>query len=202
MNGIEHRLTTTGGSDAAALERLRATVARRADERGLLDIAYRTLDTPVGELLIAATPDGLVRLAYPREGHDSVLAQLAATVSPRVLRAPARLDTAARQLDEYFTAGRQRFELTLDLRLAHGFRRTVLEHLRAVPYGQTVSYAHLAATAGNARAVRAVGTACATNPLPLLIPCHRVVRSDGALGGYVGGAEAKRALVELEHAHA
>jgi methylated-DNA-[protein]-cysteine S-methyltransferase len=202
VNSIEHRLTSTTGSDAAAMERLRAVVAHRANQRGLLDIAYRTLDTPVGELLIAATPDGLIRVAYPREDHDVVLAHLADTVSPRVLLAPARLDAAARQLDEYFTAGRQHFDLTLDLQLAHGFRRTVLEHLRDVPYGQTVSYAHLAATVGNARAVRAVGTACATNPLPVLIPCHRVIRSDGALGAYIGGADVKQTLVTLEHAHA
>jgi methylated-DNA-[protein]-cysteine S-methyltransferase len=183
-----------------AVERLRAAVARGAQERDLLDVAYRTLDTPVGSLLLAATPAGVVRVAYPREDHDTVLAALAARVSPRVLRAPARLDDAARQLDAYFAHRGQGFTVPLDLRLAHGFRRTVLEHLSGVAYGRTVSYGELAAGVGNPGAVRAVGTACATNPLPLLIPCHRVVRSDGTPGGYVGGPEAKRALLALEHA--
>jgi methylated-DNA-[protein]-cysteine S-methyltransferase len=191
---IERRLNApTTELDAAAIDRVRALVAHRAQDRGLLDIAYRTIDTPVGHLLIAATPEGLIRIAYPREDHDFVLTQLADKVSPRVLNAPARLDAAARQLDEYFTASRQRFDLALDLRLAHGFRRTVLEHLVDVPYGQTVSYA---------RAVRAVGTACATNPLPVVIPCHRVIRSDGALGAYVGGSDVKQTLVNLERADA
>ena len=203
MNSIERRLTApVTGSDAQALDRLRALVAHRAQDRGLLDIAYRTLDTPVGQLLLAATPDGLIRVAYPREDHDAVLTHLADKVSPRVLNAPARLDAVARQLDEYFAARRRRFELALDLQLAHGFRRTVLEHLVDVPYGQTVSYAHLAADVGNTRAVRAVGTACATNPLPVIIPCHRVIRSDGTLGAYIGGAEVKQTLVRLEHADA
>ncbi len=201
MMSIEHRLNAAATeSDAAAMDRIRALVAHRAQDRGLLDIAYRTVDTPVGHLLIAATPEGLIRVAYPREDHDFVLTQLADKVSPRVLHAPARLDAVARQLDEYFTASRRRFDLALDLRLAHGFRRTVLEHLVDVPYGQTVSYAHLAADVGNARAVRAVGTACATNPLPVVIPCHRVIRSDGALGAYIGGADVKQTLVSLERA--
>jgi methylated-DNA-[protein]-cysteine S-methyltransferase len=161
-------------------------------------VAYRTVDTPAGQLLLAGTPVGLVRIAYPRQDHDTVLADLAGRISPRILHAPGRLDAAARQLEEYFTTGRHSFDLPLDLQLARGFRRTVLEHLRAVAYGHTISYAGLAADAAALRAVRAVGTACATNPLPLVIPCHRVVRSDGGLGEYIGGPDIKEQLLRLE----
>jgi methylated-DNA-[protein]-cysteine S-methyltransferase len=207
VNDLEHRLAgfTAGASDNSgddgtdpALARLRAELIRRADERNLLDVAYRTVDSPVGPLLLAATPDGLVRVAYALEDHDAVLAALAERVSPRILSAPARLDEAARQLDDYFGHRRRAFDVPVDLRLASGFRRTVLEHLPDVAYGRTVSYAQLAAVVGNPRAVRAVGTACATNPLPLVIPCHRVVRGDGTAGGYIGGPDTKRALLDLE----
>jgi methylated-DNA-[protein]-cysteine S-methyltransferase len=191
----------TGSTDTAgpAMERLRARLTTEAQERNLLDVAYRTVDTPVGSLLLAATPAGLVRVAYTREDHDAVLDTLARRISPRVLRAPARLDDVARQLDDYFAHRRHAFDLQVDLRLASGFRRTVLEHLSDVDYGHTVSYAELAAEVGNPRAVRAVGTACANNPVPVVIPCHRVVRSDGTPGEYVGGAEIKRTLLNLEH---
>jgi methylated-DNA-[protein]-cysteine S-methyltransferase len=205
VNHLEHLLagdTHTAAAAAAdpAMQRIRTLLASRSEAAGLLDVAYRTLDTPVGRLLLAATPEGLVKVAYQSQDHDAVLADLAARVSPRVLHAPGRLDAAARQLDEYFTAHRQGFDLPVDLQLAHGFRRTVLQHLAQVPYGDTVSYAHLAASTGNAKAVRATGTACATNPLPLVIPCHRVVRSDGTPGAYVGGAATKQTLLQLEHA--
>jgi methylated-DNA-[protein]-cysteine S-methyltransferase len=184
--------------DGATLARLQADLVRRAEAEGLLDVAYRTVDSPVGALLLAATTVGLVRVAYDIEDHDAVLAKLADAVSPRVLRAPARLDTAARQLDEYFTKRRTGFEVPVDLRLADGFRRSVIEHLRDIGYGHRESYAEVAAAVGNPRAVRAVGTACAHNPLPVVIPCHRVVRSDGSTGQYVGGPAAKSALLELE----
>jgi methylated-DNA-[protein]-cysteine S-methyltransferase len=167
-----------------------------ADE--LLDVAYRTVESPVGTLLLAATAVGLVRVAYDVEDHDAVLAKLAAAVSPRVLRAPARLDATARQLDEYFDKRRTAFDLPVDLRLADGFRRSVIEQLRAIDYGRRRSYAEVAAAVGSPRAVRAVGTACAHNPLPVVIPCHRVVRSDGSAGQYVGGTAAKSALLDLE----
>ncbi len=186
----------------AAMQRLRSAIASGAHEQNLLDIAYRTVDTPVGQLLIAATPLGLVRVAYVRQDHDAVLTSLAQDVSPRVLFAPARLDDAARQFDDYFTRRRQGFDLAVDLQLASGFRRSVLEHLPDVGYGRTVSYGELAAEVGHPRAARAVGTACATNPLPLVIPCHRVVLSDGSPGAYIGGPEIKRALLDLEHAAA
>ena len=179
---------------------LHARLVRDADAAGLLDVAYRTLDTPVGPLLLAATEAGLVRVAYAREDHDAVLDRLARDVSPRVLRAPARLDAVARELDEYFAGRRDRFDVPLDLRLARGFRREVLGFLPTIGYGTTASYASIAALAGSPKAVRAVGTACATNPLPVVVPCHRVVRSDGTLGQYVGGPDAKRALLALESA--
>jgi methylated-DNA-[protein]-cysteine S-methyltransferase len=185
-------------ADEAAQARLHARLVARAQRDGLLDVAYRTVATPVGELLLAATGQGLVRVAYPREGHDAVLARLAEAVSPRILRAPGRLDQASRQLEEYFAGRRTAFDLPLDLRLARGYRRQVLAHLPEIPYGRTESYARVAAATGSPRAVRAVGTACATNPLPVVVPCHRVVRSDGTPGGYVGGPDAKRALLALE----
>ena len=181
--------------------RLRARLAAAAEAEGILDVAYRTVDTPVGPLLLAATEQGLVRVAYPNQGHDAVLQALADRVSPRVLHAPARLDPVARQLDDYFAGRRRQFDLPLDWRLSTGFRSTVLHHLATdVDYGRTASYAALAALAGNPKAVRAVGTACATNPLPVVVPCHRVVRADGAIGDYAGGVEAKRALLRLEAA--
>jgi methylated-DNA-[protein]-cysteine S-methyltransferase len=180
---------------------LRGRLAAAAEAEGILDVAYRTVDTPVGPLLLAATEQGLVRVAYPNQGHDAVLQALADRISPRVLHAPARLDPVARQLDDYFAGRRRRFDVPLDWRLSTGFRSTVLHHLATdVDYGRTASYAALAALAGNPRAVRAVGTACATNPLPVVVPCHRVVRSDGAIGNYAGGVEAKRTLLDLEAA--
>jgi methylated-DNA-[protein]-cysteine S-methyltransferase len=183
------------------LKSLRAKLAAEAEARGLLDVAYRTMGTPVGELLLAATPAGLVRVAYAVEGHDAVLQTLSDRISPRVLRAPARLDKAAREIDEYFAGSRTTFDLRLDWRLSAGFRSTVLHHLASdVPYGKTASYGELAALAGNPAAVRAVGTACSTNPLPVVVPCHRVVRSDGAIGRYLGGSAAKSALLAMEAA--
>ncbi|MFL6128756.1 MAG: methylated-DNA--[protein]-cysteine S-methyltransferase [Mycobacteriales bacterium] len=185
-------------TDPDAQRRLHARLAAAAADAGILDVAYRTVDSPLGSLLLAATDRGLVRVAWEREDHDRVLAQLADRVSPRVLRAPARLDRAAREIEEYLGHRRTAFDLPLDLRLATGFRRTVLDHLREVGYGRTVSYGQLAAASGSPRAVRAVGTVCATNPLPLVVPCHRVVRADGSPGRYVGGSEVKRALLGLE----
>jgi methylated-DNA-[protein]-cysteine S-methyltransferase len=198
MNKLERLLAGPENAADPAVHRLRAALASRAQEQDLLDVAYRTVDTPVGQLLLAATPAGLVRVAYARQDHDAVLAALASQISPRVLFAPRRLDDAARQLDGYFARQRRGFDLAVDLRLVRGFRRSVLEHLPDVGYGRTVSYGQLAAEIGNRGAARAVGTACANNPIPLIIPCHRVVLSDGSPGGYVGGPQIKRALLELE----
>ncbi len=186
--------------DEEANRRLHSRLVRAAEQAGLLDVTYRTIDTPVGTLLLAATAKGLVRVAYAREWHDEVLERLARDISPRVLHAPARLDEAAREIDEYFAGRRRGFDLPLDFSLSRGFRRMVLAHLPEIGYGKTASYASIAVAAGNPKAVRAVGTACATNPIPVVVPCHRVVRSDGSIGQYVGGIEAKKVLLTLEAA--
>jgi methylated-DNA-[protein]-cysteine S-methyltransferase len=191
-------LSGSGPVTASELGVLHDALAARAESAGLLEVAYRTLDTAVGTLLLAATSVGLVRVAYEREGLDTVLEGLATRVSARILNAPKRLDDTARQLDEYFAGRRHRFDLPVDLSLSAGFRRTVLTYLPVIPYGQTASYGAVAAAVNNPKAVRAVGTACATNPLPLIIPCHRVIRSDGLAGSYLGGPETKRQLLELE----
>jgi methylated-DNA-[protein]-cysteine S-methyltransferase len=171
----------------------------RAEEEGLVDVAYAETDTPVGRLLVAATPRGLVRVSFPRESHDDVLSQLAERVSPRVLEAPGRLDEVRRELDQYFAGRRRRFDLPLDWSLTPSqFRRKVLERTVRVPYGETISYRDAAAGAGNERAVRAAGTALGANPIPIVVPCHRVLRTGGALGGYGGGLETKRFLLDLE----
>jgi methylated-DNA-[protein]-cysteine S-methyltransferase len=194
---LEHALPV-GPAD---LQGLRARLAAAAEHENLLDIAYRTLDTPVGTLLLAATEQGLVRVAYANQNHDAVLQDLADRISPRVLRAPARLDPAATELDEYFAGHRSHFDLSLDWRLTRGFHATVLRRLATgLPFGHTASYRAVAQLAGNPKAVRAVGGACATNPLPVVVPCHRVVRSDGSLSGYIGGPDAKRILLTLEAA--
>lgn len=182
----------------AALDRLRDRLAHAAAADGLLDVAYRTVDSPIGGLLLAATETGLVRVAFESEGFNAVLEHLGSRLSARVLRAPSRLDAAASELEEYFAGTRHTFDLTLDLTLTSGFRRSVVTHLPDIDYGRTASYAAVAALAGSPRATRAVGTACAHNPLPLVVPCHRVVRSDGSLGQYRGGAATKRWLLDLE----
>jgi len=187
-------------TDEATTTRLRERLAAAAASEGLLDVAYRTVDTPIGPLLLAATEQGLLRVAFERQDHAAVLAGLADTVSPRILAAPARLDAVARQLDEYFTGDRRAFDLALDFRLTKGFRRAVLAHLMDIPYAATESYTQVATAAGSPKAVRAVGTACATNPLPVVVPCHRVIRADGSLSGYAGGPDAKRTLLTLEAA--
>jgi methylated-DNA-[protein]-cysteine S-methyltransferase len=187
-------------ADDATLSRLHSDLEQAAQRDRLLDVAYTTLDTPVGTLLLAATDRGLVRVAYDREDHDAVLDALSMRLSPRILRAPRRLIEASRQVDDYFAGRRTRFELPLDLALSSGFRQQVQRHLPSIAYGQTQSYAEVAKLVGNPTAVRAVGSACATNPLPVVVPCHRVLRADGTLGGYVGGLAAKAALLELERA--
>jgi methylated-DNA-[protein]-cysteine S-methyltransferase len=185
-------------SDAGRLSRLRDRLELAADAQGLLDVAYMTIDSPVGTLLLAATPRGLVRVAYDVEDHDRVLETLTRRISPRVLRAPKRLDAAARELDEYFGRKRQAFDLPLDLSLSGGFRQLVQRHLPQIGYGQTRTYGQVAQLVGNPKAVRAVGSACATNPLPVVVPCHRVLKADGTAGGYIGGRAAKMTLLGLE----
>lgn len=185
-------------ASGAELESLRARLAAAAEHRGLLDVAYTTVGSPVGDLLLAATPAGLVRVAFAVEDHDRVLDRLGERLSLRILRASHRLDAVARELEEYFAHRRRTFDIPLDRSLSSGFRRAVQGVLPVIPYGGTRSYREVAELVGNPRAVRAVGSACATNPLPIVVPCHRVLRSDGGLSGYIGGVEAKRALLALE----
>ncbi len=185
--------------DAERWRRVTSEFARRADAEELVDIAYARHDSPLGPLLLAATDEGLVRVGLPVEDEAEVLEELARRISGRVLRAPRRVvDDARHQLDEYFAAARTAFAVTLDWQLTRAFRREVLTATACIPYGETASYAEVATWAGRPRAVRAAGTALATNPLPILIPCHRVRPSSGGLGAYRGGVDAKAALLELE----
>jgi methylated-DNA-[protein]-cysteine S-methyltransferase len=177
---------------------VRAGIARRAEDEGLVDVAYAAADTPLGRLLVAATPRGLVRVAFPEQGEERMLTDLAARVSPRVLELPARLDPVRRQLDEYFDGRRRGFALPLDWTLVRGFGRDVLAVTAAIPFGEVRTYRQVATDAGRPRAVRAAGNALASNPIPVVVPCHRVLRTGGGLGGYAGRLERKRLLLELE----
>ncbi len=212
-------------SAPADIDGLRARLAADATAEDLVDVAYRVVDSPIGALLLAATPDGLVYVAFEVETTDEVLEMLATRVGPRVVRVPAPtqtdgtqtvdtathgdvptsdvagiLDAATGQLAEYLAGERRDFDLPLDTRLATGFRGQVQRHLADIGYGRTATYKELAAELDRPGAVRAVGTACATNPLPLVWPCHRILRSDGGLGGYRGGLEAKQHLLAMESA--
>jgi methylated-DNA-[protein]-cysteine S-methyltransferase len=168
---------------------------------GLLDVAYATLDSPVGTLLLASTPTGLVRLAYiDHADEESVLADLATQVSPRVLAAPRKLDESRRELDEYFAGHRQGFEIPIDWTLTRGFGRRVLQATALIPFGSVSSYKQIAAQAGSPRGSRAAGNALGSNPIPIVVPCHRVLHASGGLGGYTGGLERKRLLLGVEGA--
>jgi methylated-DNA-[protein]-cysteine S-methyltransferase len=174
-------------------------ITQLAARSGLLDIAYATLPSPVGELLLAASDSGLMQLAYlDGDQIDRLLAQLAERVSPRVLRAPRRLDTPRRELDEYFAGRRHAFEFALDERLMSAFARRVMTAAAAIPYGAVSTYTQVAARAGSPRGARAAGNALGSNPLPIVLPCHRVLRSGGDLGGYTGGLDRKRTLLAIE----
>lgn len=199
-NHLEPHMTVLFSVDDTDLADLRTRLARSAEEQGLIDVAYRTIDTLVGPLLLAATKQGLVRVAYEREDFTSVLGTLAARLGPRVLEAPRRLDPVARELEEYFTGQRRDFDVPLDYSLSAGFRQIVQRYLPRISYGHTQTYRIVAERVGNPRAVRAVGSACATNPLPIIVPCHRVLRTDGSLGSYIGGLGAKTTLLQLEGA--
>jgi methylated-DNA-[protein]-cysteine S-methyltransferase len=172
--------------------------AARAEAEGLLDVAYAEVDSPFGPLLLAATPRGLVRVSLPAYGQGETLEELAARISPRVLEAPERLDEARRELDLYFDGKLTEFDLAIDWQLTGGFRKRVQQAIARIPYGKTRSYTEVARSAGNERAVRAAGTACGSNPIPIVVPCHRVLRSGGALGGYGGGLPMKEGLLKLE----
>ena len=185
------------GLPEAALERF----AQRAESDGLLDVAYTTLETPVGDLLVAATRRGVVRISYlDWFDRDATLATLAERVSPRVIESPARLDGLRRELDEYFEGRRREFEVPLDRALLGPFARKVLGRTAKIPYGQVSTYSEVAAAAGSPRASRAAGNALARNPIPIVIPCHRVLRSGGGMGGYAGGLDRKARLLALEGA--
>jgi methylated-DNA-[protein]-cysteine S-methyltransferase len=172
---------------------------RAAEQAGLVDVAYATTDSPVGTLLLAATPAGLVRVAYVDFEHeDAVLTELAARVSPRVLAMPRRLDGPRRELEQYFTGGRHSFELPIDWQLTKGFARRVLEATAEIPYGEVSSYREVAELAGSPRGFRAAGNALGSNPIPIVVPCHRVLHSGGGLGGYTGGLDRKLTLLAIE----
>lgn len=195
---IDDTLDPLIDEEPAGLAGLKDRLAKLASDSGLLDVGYLIMDSPLGPLLLAATERGLVRVAYQIQDHDRVIAELSDKISPRVLRAPRRLDPVARELDEYFAGRRSEFDLELDLALTAGFRQQVLRELPTIAYGSTASYAQIAERAGSPRAFRAVGTACALNPLPIVLPCHRVVPAGGGIGQYAGGPEAKAALLALE----
>jgi methylated-DNA-[protein]-cysteine S-methyltransferase len=176
-------------------------VAGRAADAGLLDVAYAIEDSPLGRLVLATTRRGLIRIAYlyPGQTVDEVLAELATRVSPRVLSAPARLDEPRRELDEFFAGRRREFEVALDWRLISGpFSRRVLKATSRIPFGAVSTYKEVAAEAGSPRGFRAAGNALGANPIPIIVPCHRVLHSGGGLGGYTGGLDKKRVLLSLE----
>ncbi|HXP37294.1 MAG TPA: methylated-DNA--[protein]-cysteine S-methyltransferase, partial [Solirubrobacteraceae bacterium] len=198
-NGDARVTSARAASDAAdAARRLSGRIAAE----GLADVSYASLDSPLGKLTAAVTERGLVRLAFPEEDLDAVLERLAARISPRIVEAPAAPDPLRRELEEYFAGRRRRFELALDWTLVGPFGRRVLHAASAIPYGGVLSYTQVAAEAGSPRGSRAAGNALGSNPIPIVVPCHRVLRSSGALGGYAGGLDRKRWLLELEGAMA
>ncbi len=188
----------TPTTEKRGIEKSIQALRERAAAEGLLDVAYATADSPFGTLLLAKTPQGLVRIGLPNEDREELLADLAGRISPRVLEAPAGLDEERRELDDYFAGRRHAFELPIDWQLSHGFLLRARQGIAAIPYGETRTYTDLARAAGNERAVRAAGSACSRNPIPLVVPCHRVLRSDGSLGGYAGGLAMKEKLLDLE----
>jgi methylated-DNA-[protein]-cysteine S-methyltransferase len=192
--------------DGADLDRAVQGLLARAEHDGLLDVAYANVDSPFGELLVARTDRGVVRVALPvgrgrERPRDEVLEELAAKISPRILESPKRLDDERRELEDYFEGRRQKFEVPVDWSLTSpGFRSRALHAVARIPYGKVKTYTEIAKSAGNARAFRAAGTACGHNPIPLIVPCHRVVPSGGGVGSYGGGPEMKQALLDLEGA--
>jgi methylated-DNA-[protein]-cysteine S-methyltransferase len=198
---LERRLAEGArGGPALDLDRLRSVLARRAAEAGLLDVAHGTYDSPLGPLTLVMTPRGLVRLSYPGEGIDAQLQVLAELVSPRILEAPERTDPVRHQLDEYFAGTRRTFDVPIDWRLVTGFAGNVLRATARIPFGSVSSYREVAAEAGSPNAYRAAGNALGANPIPIVVPCHRVLHAGGGLGGYTGGLDRKRFLLLLEGA--
>ena len=197
MTDLEQQLRAP---QAAALDRaaLAAGLAERAETARVLDVAYAELDSPIGELIVFVTPRGLLRVKYADEPIESVLADVAARVSPRILRAPFRTDAVRRELDGYFSLRRRRFDLPIDWSLVRGFAGGVLRQTARIPFGDVRSYGQVAAGAGSPRAARAAGNALGSNPIPIVVPCHRVLHANGSLGGYSGGLDRKRYLLALE----
>ena len=199
MNDMERVLRDAAATlPAAPPEESEAGLAERAGAEGLLDVAYAFADSPFGPLTVAVTERGLIRVAYPHRPLDAVLEDLARRVSPRVLEAPSRLDEVRRELDEYFEGDRERFDLPLDWSLTRGFGRRVLQATAKIDFGRVSTYREVAERAGSPRAVRAAGNALGANPIPVVVPCHRVVRTGGGLGGYTGGLDKKEYLLQLE----
>jgi methylated-DNA-[protein]-cysteine S-methyltransferase len=193
---LEHAAPFPAPAEVAGAVR---TFSERAAEERLIDVAYATVPSPLGELLVAATPHGLVRVVYLEDrGEDDVLAELARLLSPRVLRAPARLEEERRQLEAYFDRRLSGFDLRVDLSLAGPFAAKVLDRTTRIPFGSVSTYSEVAADIGHVRAARAVGNALGSNPIPIVVPCHRVVRSGGGLGGYTGGVHRKERLLAIE----
>jgi methylated-DNA-[protein]-cysteine S-methyltransferase len=189
------RAALQSGSDAVGPP----SIVDAAAAAGLLDVAYARLDSPVGPLVLASTPQGLARLAYIDEGQEeAVMEDIAARLSPRILSAPRRLDEPRRELDEYFAGRRRAFDVTLDLSLLSDFTRRVLTATAEIPYGEVATYKEVATAAGSPRGFRAAGNALGSNPLPIVLPCHRVLHSGGGLGGYTGGLARKRVLLGIE----
>jgi methylated-DNA-[protein]-cysteine S-methyltransferase len=198
MNTMEKELKTLVAAFDDRSAELAAAVRETARTRGLLDVAYSVTDSPFGDLLVAVTRHGLVRVEYPNHDFDETLEELAAKVSPRVLESPRSTERVRRELDEYFSGSRRRFTVAVDLSLVHGFTRKVLEQTARIPFGAVSTYRKVATSAGSPNAVRAAGNALGSNPIPIVVPCHRVVRTGGGLGGYTGGLDRKVKLLELE----
>ena len=173
-------------------------LAEAADQEGLLDVAFGFADSPFGPLLVAVGRRGLLRVAYPDQSPDEVLAELAEEISPRVLESARSTDAVRRELAEYFEGRRRRFAVKVDMSSLQGFRKKVLQQTARIPFGSVITYRDVATRAGSPLAVRAAGNALGSNPVPIVVPCHRVVRTGGGLGGYTGGLERKEALLELE----
>jgi methylated-DNA-[protein]-cysteine S-methyltransferase len=200
MNPKDLKALAGGRDSERRAEGAAAGLAAAAAERGLLDVAIGEMESPVGELLLAVTPKGLAYVGFEEEERDELLARLARQLSPRILEHPAATDEIRRQLDEYFEGQRTRFEVKLDRRLIRGIARDVLSTTAKVPFGRTTTYGMVAQRIGRPRASRAVGNALGSNPIPIVIPCHRVLRAGGDVGGYAGGPERKRSLLRLEDA--
>lgn len=195
---LERRLRDASAPGAFDAGRLRSALARRAADEGLLEVAYGTYESPLGSLTVMVTPRGLVRLSYPGEGIEDQLQEVADRVSPRILEAPEKTDDVRRQLDAYFAGRRHAFDVPIDWRLVRGFAGDVLRATARIPFGGVSSYREIAAAAGSPNAYRAAGNALGSNPVPIVVPCHRVLHAGGGLGGYTGGLERKRYLLQLE----